>query len=141
MDTFYCHDIVDSTLINAFCNRLHRLGLCLEELQFLLFDIDNSHHVFELQFWLLDCQRTFVHDVVAVISKINVKSYNHQTFPGQFQAHLNGLVSGPRFEIKLILNLDLNASVSPPGNLIQPNIFALIEHFGKFFLNAMPITV
>ncbi|MDL1979373.1 MAG: hypothetical protein LWX52_14990 [Deltaproteobacteria bacterium] len=100
MDTFYCHDIVDSTLINAFCNRLHRLGLCLEELQVLLFDIDNSHHVFELQFWLLDCQRTFVHDVVAVISKINVKSYNH-LFPATGVAgNRRGLPSAGRSALR-----------------------------------------
>jgi hypothetical protein len=48
-----------------------------------------------------------------------------------FQAHLNGLVSGQRFKIKLILNLDLNASVSPPRNSIQPNIFALIEPYAQ----------
>ena len=51
-----------------------------------------------------------------------------------FQAHLNGLVSGQRFKIKLILNLDLNASVSPPRNSIQPNIFALIEPYAQILV-------
>ena len=51
-----------------------------------------------------------------------------QTFPGLFEAHGVGAICGQNSKIELVLDFYLYATITPPGNLIKANIFAVPTH-------------